>query len=50
MISRPKLISNTIKDIKKAEKILNHDHFGLDKIKDRILEHLSVKKLNKEMK
>ncbi|MBF0273676.1 MAG: endopeptidase La [Nitrospinae bacterium] len=37
-------------DIKKASKTLNNDHFGLEKIKDRILEHLSVKKLNKNMK
>jgi ATP-dependent Lon protease len=32
-------------DIKRAESILNEDHFGLDKIKDRILEHLSVRVL-----
>lgn len=32
-------------DIKRAESILNQDHFGLDKIKDRILEHLSVRVL-----
>ncbi len=30
-------------DIKRAESILNEDHFGLIKIKDRILEHLSVR-------
>jgi len=30
-------------DIKRAESILNEDHFGLAKIKDRILEHLSVR-------
>ncbi|CAL4323159.1 endopeptidase La [Buchnera aphidicola] len=30
------------KDIKKAENILNKEHFGLKKIKDRILEYLSV--------
>jgi ATP-dependent Lon protease len=32
-------------DIKRAESILNEDHFGLYKIKDRILEHLSVRVL-----
>jgi ATP-dependent Lon protease len=32
-------------DIKRAESILNKDHFGLAKIKDRILEHLSVRVL-----
>ncbi|MEA3332536.1 MAG: endopeptidase La [Pseudomonadota bacterium] len=37
-------------DLNKAEKILNQDHFGLDKIKERILEHLAVRQLNKEMK
>jgi len=33
-------------NIKRAESILNKDHFGLEKVKDRILEYLSVKKLN----
>ncbi|HEY3175303.1 MAG TPA: endopeptidase La [Candidatus Polarisedimenticolia bacterium] len=37
-------------DIKKARKILDDDHFGLEKIKERILEYLSVRKLNKDMK
>jgi len=32
-------------DMKRAEKILNEDHFGLDKIKERILEFLAVQKL-----
>ena len=32
-------------DIKRAESILNEDHFGLAKIKDRILEHLSIRVL-----
>lgn len=30
------------RDIKEAEKILNKDHYGLDKVKDRILEYLAV--------
>jgi ATP-dependent Lon protease len=37
-------------DIKKAEQILDEDHYDLQKVKDRILEYLSVRKLNKEMK
>ena len=37
-------------DIKTAEKILNEDHYGLDKIKERILEFLAVKKLRDDMK
>ncbi|MGM0649312.1 MAG: endopeptidase La, partial [Bacteroidota bacterium] len=37
-------------DLKKAEKVLNEDHYGLDEVKDRILEHLSVLKLKGDMK
>ena len=37
-------------DIKMAEKILNEDHYGLEKVKDRILEYLAVMKLSKSMK
>ena len=37
-------------DIKKAKKVLNQDHYGLETIKDRILEYLSVRKLNKKTK
>lgn len=37
-------------DIIRAEKILNDDHFYLDKIKERILEFLAVRKLKKKMK
>ena len=33
-------------DIAEARRILDEDHFGLDKIKRRILEHLAVRKLN----
>ena len=36
-------------DIKNAEKILNEDHYGLEKIKERILEFLAVKKLRNDM-
>lgn len=37
-------------DLHKAEKILEKDHFGLEKVKDRILEHLAVLKLKGDMK
>jgi ATP-dependent Lon protease len=37
-------------DVKEAKIILDEDHFNLEKIKDRILEYLSVRKLNKKMK
>jgi ATP-dependent Lon protease len=37
-------------DLKKAQKILDEDHYGLDKIKDRIIEHLAVRKLKKDSK
>ncbi len=37
-------------DIKKAEAILEEDHYDLDKVKERILEYLSVRKLNPKMK
>ncbi|MGN0299009.1 MAG: endopeptidase La [Lachnospiraceae bacterium] len=33
-------------DLKKAEDILNADHYGLEKIKERVLEYLAVRKLN----
>ncbi|MDP3029898.1 MAG: endopeptidase La [Deltaproteobacteria bacterium] len=45
--------SKTTKDklnIKAAQKMLDADHYGLYKVKDRILECLSVRKLNKETK
>ncbi len=37
-------------DIKNAKQILDEDHYDLEKVKDRILEYLGVRKLNKEMK
>ena len=37
-------------DLKRAQKILDEDHFGLEKIKDRILEYLAVLKLKGNMK
>ncbi len=37
-------------DIGKAEKVLNDDHYDLEKVKERILEYLSVRKLKEKMK
>lgn len=37
-------------DIEQAEKILNEDHYGLEKAKERILEYLAVQKLVKKLK
>jgi ATP-dependent Lon protease len=37
-------------DLKKARKILDKDHFGLEKVKIRIIEYLAVLKLKKDMK
>jgi len=37
-------------DIKQAKKVLDQDHLGLNHVKDRILEYLSVRKLNPKMK
>jgi len=37
-------------DIKKAEKTLDHDHYGLEKVKERILEHLAIIKLRGNFK
>ncbi|WP_300461170.1 endopeptidase La [Desulfobacula sp.] len=37
-------------DIAKSEEVLNTNHFGLDKVKERILEYLSVRKLNPQKK
>ena len=37
-------------DLKKAQKILDEDHFGLEQVKERILEHLAILKLKGDMK
>ncbi len=37
-------------DLKRAQKVLDDDHYGMDKIKDRILEYLAVLKLKGDMK
>jgi ATP-dependent Lon protease len=42
--------SKESRDLKRAEEILNEDHYGLDKIKERILEFLAVRALVKKPK
>jgi ATP-dependent Lon protease len=42
--------SRESKDIQRAERILDEDHYGLDKVKERILEFLAVRQLVKKMK
>ncbi len=37
-------------DLKNASNVLDEDHYGLEKVKERILEHLAVLKLKKDMK
>ena len=37
-------------DLKRAQKILDRDHYGLEKVKERIIEHLAVLKLKGDMK
>lgn len=38
------------RDLKDAERILNEDHYGLDKVKERILEYLAIRQLVKQPK
>lgn len=42
--------STDVFDLKKAQKILDRDHFGLADVKKRIIEHLAVLKLRNDMK
>ncbi|MEO9967489.1 MAG: endopeptidase La [Reichenbachiella sp.] len=37
-------------DLKRAKKILDKDHFGLEKVKDRIIEYLAVRKLKNDLR
>ncbi len=37
-------------DLKRAQRILDRDHYGLEKVKERIIEYLAVLKLKKDMK
>jgi ATP-dependent Lon protease len=51
MLAVPWSKSSRVKhDIPKAEKILNEDHYGLESVKDRILEYLAVQKRVKKIK
>src|SRR3977135_4355311 len=51
LISVPwKQKSKEIRDLTKAEEVLNEDHYSLEKIKDRILEYLAVRQLVKNPK
>src|SRR5438046_3877458 len=51
MLSLPWHKRSKIKrDIKAAERVLNADHFGLEKVKERILEYLAVQQRMKKMK
>ena len=43
-------ISNDNLDLKNARKVLDEDHFGLDTVKERIIEYLAVLKLKGDMK
>ncbi len=42
--------SNDNFDLKHAQKVLDADHFGLEKVKERIIEHLAVLKLKEDLK
>lgn len=42
--------TNLNNNIKKAQKILDEDHYGLEKVKERIIEYLAVQQRSKEMK
>ncbi|MCG8371422.1 MAG: endopeptidase La [Proteobacteria bacterium] len=42
--------SKVLKDLKKAEEILEADHYGLDKVKERILEYLAVQQRVRKLK
>src|SRR5690606_14535053 len=51
MVSIPwKRKSKIVSDISKAEAILEHDHYGLKEVKERILEYLAVQKRVKKLK
>jgi ATP-dependent Lon protease len=42
--------TDDVYDLEKAKQILDHDHYGMEKIKERILEYLAVLKLKGDMK
>lgn len=39
-----------VEDIQKVEDVLNADHYGLEKVKERIIEHLAVKQMTQNLK
>ncbi|MBP5716001.1 MAG: endopeptidase La, partial [Bacteroidales bacterium] len=43
-------MTNDNLDLKRAQRVLDHDHYGLEKVKQRILEHLAVLKMRGDMK
>ncbi len=51
LVTLPWSVSTTdILDLKKAKKVLDEDHYDLEKVKDRILEYLAVRKLKSDVK
>jgi ATP-dependent Lon protease len=51
LVEMPWAVStDDVMDINEAQRILDEDHYGLEKVKQRILEFLSVRKLKKDMK
>lgn len=43
-------VTEDVLDIHRSEKILDEDHYGLDKVKERVLEYLAVQELTNELK
>ncbi len=51
LVNMPWAVSTEdILDINKAKEMLNQDHYGLDKVKERILEYIAVRQLTKSLK
>lgn len=51
LVNLPWLNETTdVLDIKRTETILNEDHYGLEKVKERVLEYLAVQQLTKQLK
>ncbi|WP_156507912.1 hypothetical protein, partial [Halioglobus sp. HI00S01] len=51
MVSVPWAKRSKVKhDLKRATKILDEDHYGLDEVKDRIIEYLAVQKRVRKVK
>ena len=43
-------VSDETADVKKAEKVLDEDHYGLEKVKQRVLENIAVRQISPEVK